>query len=86
MRHVATYSFDLLHCAATDPRSWTREDVSTFLKWFQEEFDLPSIDFDKFCMNGEYTQVFAQSCRAHPKLLYLLSKVHLKRSPSENST
>ncbi|MCL4130321.1 UNVERIFIED_CONTAM: hypothetical protein GTU68_053336 [Idotea baltica] len=38
---------------AVDPRLWSREDVSTFLRWFEREFELPKIDSTKFCMNGK---------------------------------
>jgi len=35
-----------------DPRTWGREDVLTFLRWCEREFDLPGLDLDKFQMNG----------------------------------
>lgn len=38
---------------ATDPRIWSREDVSTFLRWCEREFDLPNFDMDMFQMNGK---------------------------------
>ncbi|CAL4239326.1 unnamed protein product [Meganyctiphanes norvegica] len=38
---------------AVDPRHWSREDVSAFLRWFEREFELPTIDLTKFCMNGK---------------------------------
>lgn len=38
---------------AADPRMWSREDVSAFLRWFEREFELPTIDLSKFCMNGK---------------------------------
>ncbi|KAB7495563.1 Ets DNA-binding protein pokkuri [Armadillidium nasatum] len=38
---------------AVDPRLWSREDVTTFLRWFEREFELPKIDSTKFCMNGK---------------------------------
>ena len=37
-----------------DPRTWGREDVVTFLRWCEREFDLPGLDLDKFQMNGNY--------------------------------
>lgn len=36
-----------------EPRLWTREDVSVFLKWCEREFDLPNFDMDLFQMNGK---------------------------------
>ncbi|KAK9722684.1 Ets-domain [Popillia japonica] len=38
---------------ATDPRVWSREDVSAFLRWAEREFDLQPIDMDMFQMNGK---------------------------------
>ncbi|XP_063608553.1 ets DNA-binding protein pokkuri-like [Penaeus indicus] len=38
---------------AADPRMWSREDVAAFLRWFEREFELPTIDLSKFCMNGK---------------------------------
>ncbi|KAG8230507.1 hypothetical protein J437_LFUL010027 [Ladona fulva] len=37
----------------SDPRAWTREDVGTFLRWCEREFDLPRFDMDMFQMNGK---------------------------------
>lgn len=36
-----------------DPRTWAREDVVTFLRWCEREFDLPGLDLEKFQMNGK---------------------------------
>ncbi|KAK9496878.1 hypothetical protein O3M35_012905 [Rhynocoris fuscipes] len=38
---------------ASDPRLWTREDVVSFLRWCEYEFDLPRFDMDVFQMNGK---------------------------------
>ncbi|XP_011309759.1 ets DNA-binding protein pokkuri [Fopius arisanus] len=38
---------------ASDPRVWSRDDVTTFLRWAEREFELPSIDMDMFQMNGK---------------------------------
>ncbi|XP_033217732.1 ets DNA-binding protein pokkuri isoform X2 [Belonocnema kinseyi] len=38
---------------APDPRCWARDDVATFLRWAEREFDLPIIDMDMFQMNGK---------------------------------
>ncbi|XP_018903726.2 ets DNA-binding protein pokkuri isoform X2 [Bemisia tabaci] len=38
---------------ATDPRVWSREDVTTFLRWSETEFDLPRFDLELFQMNGK---------------------------------
>lgn len=40
-------------CIGPDPRTWGREDVLTFLRWCEREFDLPGLDLDKFQMNGK---------------------------------
>lgn len=36
-----------------DPRLWTREDVSVFLRFCEREFDLPKFELDLFQMNGK---------------------------------
>ncbi|XP_059079096.1 ets DNA-binding protein pokkuri-like isoform X2 [Tigriopus californicus] len=36
-----------------DPRHWSREDVSVFMRYCEGEFDLERIDMDKFQMNGK---------------------------------
>ncbi|XP_042215424.1 ets DNA-binding protein pokkuri-like isoform X2 [Homarus americanus] len=41
------------NCCAVDPRMWSRDDVTSFLRWFEREFELPTIDLSKFCMNGK---------------------------------
>ncbi|KAK9304302.1 hypothetical protein QLX08_004292 [Tetragonisca angustula] len=38
---------------ASEPRLWSREDVATFLRWAEREFDLPQFDMDMFQMNGK---------------------------------
>ncbi|KAH0568220.1 ETS variant transcription factor anterior open [Cotesia typhae] len=38
---------------ASDPRVWSRDDVATFLRWAEREFDLPQFDMDMFQMNGK---------------------------------
>lgn len=50
---------------ATDPRVWSREDVSAFLRWAEREFDLQPIDMDMFQMNGKYLFLLMQfqNCR-----------------------
>ena len=37
----------------SDPRTWVRDDVSSFLQWCEREFDLEKIDMEKFQMNGK---------------------------------
>lgn len=37
---------------------WSREDVAAFLRWFEREFELPTIDLSKFCMNGKLNVFF----------------------------
>lgn len=39
---------------ASDPRLWSRDDVLSFLKWSEREFDLQPFDLDMFQMNGNY--------------------------------
>lgn len=36
-----------------DPKCWNRDDVAVFLRFCEKEFDLDTIDMDKFQMNGE---------------------------------
>jgi ETS translocation variant 6/7 len=38
---------------ASDPRVWSRDDVATFLRWCEREFDLPHFDMEMFQMNGK---------------------------------
>lgn len=47
--------------AAADPRHWSRDDVTAFLRWFEREFELPAIDHSKFSLNGE-SPTLIQSC------------------------
>lgn len=37
----------------SDPRLWSREDVTVFLRFCEREFDLPKVDYDLFQMNGK---------------------------------
>ncbi|XP_057337365.1 ets DNA-binding protein pokkuri isoform X2 [Microplitis mediator] len=39
--------------SSLDPRVWSRDDVATFLRWSEREFDLPQFDMDMFQMNGK---------------------------------
>jgi len=48
------FKTQLPNALATDPRIWSREDVTTFLRWCEREFDLPTFDMDMFQMNGPY--------------------------------
>lgn len=47
------YKSQLPTSLAGDPRVWSREDVATFLRWAEREFDLQPIDMDMFQMNGK---------------------------------
>lgn len=47
------YKSQLPSSLASDPRVWSREDVATFLRWAEREFDLQPIDMDMFQMNGK---------------------------------
>lgn len=43
----------IFYFTASDPRVWSREDVASFLRWAEREFDLPQFDMDMFQMNGK---------------------------------
>jgi ETS translocation variant 6/7 len=47
------YKSQLPSSLASDPRVWSREDVVSFLRWAEREFDLQPIDLDMFQMNGK---------------------------------
>lgn len=47
------YKSQLPASLTADPRVWSREDVVTFLRWAEREFDLQSFDLDNFQMNGK---------------------------------
>lgn len=47
------YKSQLPNSLTSDPRVWSREDVITFLRWAEREFDLQPFDLDNFQMNGE---------------------------------
>lgn len=47
------YKSQLPASLTADPRVWSREDVVTFLRWAEREFDLQTFDLDNFQMNGE---------------------------------
>ncbi|XP_053994475.1 ets DNA-binding protein pokkuri [Hylaeus volcanicus] len=51
--HMCPISRKLFPTNASDPRLWSREDVATFLRWAEREFDLPQFDMDMFQMNGK---------------------------------
>lgn len=38
---------------SSDPRLWGRDEVVTFLRWTEREFDLPKFELDLFQMNGK---------------------------------
>lgn len=38
---------------STDPRLWGREEVASFVRWTEREFDLPKFELDLFQMNGK---------------------------------
>lgn len=48
-----TYLIFVFGVAASDPRIWNREDVISFLRWCESEFDLPNFDMELFQMNGK---------------------------------
>ncbi|XP_065159963.1 ets DNA-binding protein pokkuri isoform X2 [Atheta coriaria] len=47
------YKSQLPNSLPPDPRIWSREDVNTFLRWAEREFDLQPFDMDVFQMNGK---------------------------------
>lgn len=47
------YKSQLPTSLTSDPRVWSREDVVTFLRWAEREFDLQPFDLDNFQMNGK---------------------------------
>lgn len=47
------YKSQLPASLTSDPRVWSREDVVTFLRWAEREFDVQPFDLDNFQMNGE---------------------------------
>lgn len=47
------YKSQLPASLASDPRIWSRDDVVTFLRWAEQEFDLQPFEIDVFQMNGK---------------------------------
>lgn len=47
------YKSQLPSSLTSDPRLWSREDVITFLRWAEREYDIQPLDMDMFQMNGE---------------------------------
>ncbi|XP_017774705.1 PREDICTED: ets DNA-binding protein pokkuri [Nicrophorus vespilloides] len=47
------YKSQLPSSLASDPRIWSRDDVISFLRWSEREFDLQPFDMDMFQMNGK---------------------------------
>lgn len=66
----------VLFCVTvTDPRIWTKEDVTTFVQWAEIEFDLPRFDTELFQMNGKALclltkQDLGERCPGAGDLLY----------------
>lgn len=59
----------------TDPRIWTKEDVTAFIQWAEIEFDLPRFDTELFQMNGKALclltkQDLGERCPGAGDLLY----------------
>ncbi|XP_066245664.1 ets DNA-binding protein pokkuri [Euwallacea similis] len=50
---LCDYKSQLPGSLSSDPRGWSREDVSIFLRWAEREYDLQPIDMDMFQMNGK---------------------------------
>ncbi|XP_045480095.1 ets DNA-binding protein pokkuri [Harmonia axyridis] len=47
------YKSQLPSSLTSDPRLWSRDDVITFLRWAEREYDIQPIDMDMFQMNGK---------------------------------
>ena len=45
--------FEYVFRFSADPRKWSREDVSRWLQWMSEVFNLNSVRPDRFQMNGK---------------------------------
>eukprot|EP00095_Tigriopus_kingsejongensis_P007675 maker-scaffold156_size297567-snap-gene-1.35 protein:Tk07675 transcript:maker-scaffold156_size297567-snap-gene-1.35-mRNA-1 annotation:"hypothetical protein TcasGA2_TC015494" len=59
----------------SDPRSWMREDVQTWIQYMSEVHGLPSIQSDRFLMNGKALclmtmEMFCQRVPLGGKMLY----------------
>ena len=65
------YKSQLPSTLASDPRVWSRDDVVTFLRWAEREFDLQPIDMDMFQMNGKLQPT--------PKHIHLLRSCRTRR-------
>lgn len=53
MSPLLDFKTHLPNSLASDPRVWSRDDVATFLRWCEREFDLPHFDMEMFQMNGK---------------------------------
>ncbi|KAJ8868124.1 hypothetical protein PR048_031933 [Dryococelus australis] len=53
MSPIVDFKTHLPTSLTTDPRVWSRDDVITFLRWCEREFDLPKFEMDMFQMNGK---------------------------------
>lgn len=65
----------MLKNLVTDPRIWTKEDVTAFIQWAEIEFDLPRFDTELFQMNGKALclltkQDLGERCPGAGDLLY----------------
>jgi hypothetical protein len=63
------------HFFLPDPRSWLREDVQTWIRHMAEVHGLPSVDCDRFLMNGKALclmtiDMFCQRVPLGGKMLY----------------
>ena len=56
---LGAYLFIFVGGLPTDPRTWSRDDVSQFLQYCEREFDLEKIDMEKFQMNGKHNILIA---------------------------
>lgn len=52
------YKSQLPTSLASDPRLWSRDDVVTFLRWAEREYDLQPIDMDMFQINGKQFDLY----------------------------
>lgn len=68
-------TYFLYFFSVTDPRIWTKEDVTAFIQWAEIEFDLPRFDTELFQMNGKALclltkQDLGERCPGAGDLLY----------------
>ncbi|TRY78274.1 hypothetical protein TCAL_08769 [Tigriopus californicus] len=84
-RHV-THEIEL----PADPRSWMREDVQTWIQYMSDVHGLPSIQSDRFLMNGKALclmtmEMFCQRVPLGGKMLYKDFQLRLSMAMYQSS-